>query len=329
MFDSNTADSVELLDLQPESGDFLSECLAGLSARPPQLPCKYFYDERGAQRFEQICELPEYYPTRTEVAILRQHLSQMSALIGPKARIVEYGSGAGLKIRLLLQALAAPAAYTPVDIAREQLVAAAASLQREFPAVEVLPVCADYSSALALPHPGADFAKTLVFFPGSTIGNFAPAEALAFLRRFAQLAAQGGEPGGLLIGVDLKKDPRILERAYNDSAGVTADFNLNLLARINRELGADFDLAQWRHRAHWNDASGAIEMHLISERAQRVRLNGHSFDFGAGDSIHTENSFKYDSDDFAELAGSAGFVRRGLWSDAGQLFSVQYYELSP
>lgn len=320
---------IRLTDLQPPADDFLRDAVDGLHNRPPTLPCKYFYDERGARLFEAICELPEYYPTRTEIGILREHLGQMSELIGPDTRIVEYGSGAGVKIRLLLEALDRPVAYTPIDIAREQLIEAAAGLQRDFPGIEVLPVCADYSAPLSLPRPGAPFCKTAVFFPGSTIGNFEPSEALGFLRRFAQLAAQGDEPGGLLIGVDLKKDTRILEKAYNDHRGITADFNLNLLARMNRELGADFDLSRWQHRAHWNGEKGAIEMHLVCREPQQVHVNGAAFRFEAGESIHTENSFKYRPEEFEGLARQAGFARRGLWTDDRQLFSVQYFELAP
>lgn len=320
---------VRLTDLEPPADNFLQEALAGLSAQPPQLACKYFYDDRGARLFEQICELPEYYPTRTEISILRQHLGAMSDMIGANARIVEYGSGAGIKIRLLLDALHSPAAYIPVDIAREQLLEAATRLQADFPAIDVLSVCADYSAPLTLPNPETSFRKTIVFFPGSTIGNFPPAEAARFLARFAQLAAQGKAPGGLLIGVDMKKDPDILERAYNDSQGITAAFNLNLLARMNRELGADFNLDQWYHEAPWNPATGAIEMHLVSRRDQRVHLGGRTFDFAAGAHIHTENSFKYRPEEFEQLARQAGFRRRGLWTDADNLFSVQYFELAP
>lgn len=320
---------IPLTDLEPPADNFLRDTIEGLQNRPPSLPCKYFYDERGAQLFEAICELPEYYPTRTETGILREHLGEMSELIGPDARIVEYGSGAGIKIRLLLESLDKPVAYTPVDIAREQLIEATDGLQRDFPHIEVLPVCADYSSPLRLPQPRAPFRRTVVFFPGSTIGNFEPAEAQAFLQRFAQLAAQGAEPGGLLIGVDLKKDRQILERAYNDERGITGEFNLNLLARMNRELRADFDLSKWRHRAYWDDEKSAIEMHLVSLAPQRVRLNGSTFHFGEGDAIHTENSFKYDPDDFERLARSAGFARRGLWTDPDRLFSVQYFDLKP
>ncbi|HCS29094.1 MAG TPA: L-histidine N(alpha)-methyltransferase [Spongiibacteraceae bacterium] len=317
----------KVIDLQPDTSALLEESIAGLKASPRQLPCKYFYDAEGARLFEQICELPEYYPTRTEVGILKQHLPEMAKLIGANARIVEYGSGAGTKIRLLLDALREPVAYTPIDISREQLAAAAEELQRDFAELEIQPVCADYSSALTLPSPQRAFARSVVFFPGSTIGNFPQAEALALLKRFARLAAQGDQPGGLLIGVDVKKSRQRIEAAYNDTQGVTADFNLNILKRLNREVGANFELEHWQHHAFWNEQSGAIEMHLVSRREQQVRINGDRFTFAEGDSVHTENSFKYSPDEFTELAAQAGFVRRGLWQDEEQLFSVQYFEL--
>ncbi|MBN51469.1 MAG: L-histidine N(alpha)-methyltransferase [Spongiibacteraceae bacterium] len=317
----------KVIDLQPDTSALLEESIAGLKASPRQLPCKYFYDAEGARLFEHICELPEYYPTRTEVGILKQHLPEMAKLIGANARIVEYGSGAGTKIRLLLDALREPVAYTPIDISREQLAAAAEELQRDFAELEIQPVCADYSSALTLPSPQRAFARSVVFFPGSTIGNFPQAEALALLKRFARLAAQGDQPGGLLIGVDVKKSRQRIEAAYNDTQGVTADFNLNILKRLNREVGANFELEHWQHHAFWNEQSGAIEMHLVSRREQQVRINGDRFTFAEGDSVHTENSFKYSPDEFTELAAQAGFVRRGLWQDEEQLFSVQYFEL--
>lgn len=317
----------KVIDLQPDTSALLEESIAGLKASPRQLPCKYFYDAEGARLFEQICELPEYYPTRTEVGILKQHLPEMAKLIGANARIVEYGSGAGTKIRLLLDALREPVAYTPIDISREQLAAAAEELQRDFAELEIQPVCADYSSALTLPSPQRAFARSVVFFPGSTIGNFPQAEALALLKRFARLAAQGDQPGGLLIGVDVKKSRERIEAAYNDNQGVTADFNLNILKRLNREVGANFELEHWQHHAFWNEQSGAIEMHLVSRREQQVRINGDRFTFAEGDSVHTENSFKYSPEEFTELAAQAGFVRRGLWQDEEQLFSVQYFEL--
>ncbi|WP_372748499.1 L-histidine N(alpha)-methyltransferase [Litorivivens sp.] len=316
-----------LIDLKPDTRKLLEEALAGLKATPRHLPCKYFYDAVGARLFEQICELPEYYPTRTEISILRRYLPDMAQHIGPQARIVEYGSGEGLKIRLLLDALSSPAAYTAIDISREQLQRAANALSESYPAVDIQPVCADYSSALSLPRPTHNFRRTVVFFPGSTIGNFAPAEALGLLRRFAALAQQGQEPGGLLVGVDLKKDRQRVEAAYNDSRGITAQFNLNLLQRLNREVGANFCLEHWQHRAYWNPTQGAIEMHLVSQREQQVKINGDAFLFSPGDSVHTENSFKYTVEEFTELAASAGFQPEACWLDDDNLFSVHYFTL--
>lgn len=318
----------ELIDLEPDTQSLLEAAIGGLKSDPRQLPCKFFYDAEGARLFEQICELPEYYPTRTEIRILQQHLPAMAEKIGSHARIVEYGSGEGIKIRLLLDALSQAAAYTPIDIAREQLHNAASQLARDYPRLAIQPVCADYSSELQLPRPTGHFARTVVFFPGSTIGNFAPDEAISLLKRFARLAAQGEEPGGLLIGVDVKKSRDRIEAAYNDALGITARFNLNILKRLNREIGANFLLDQWQHNAFWNDDSGAIEMHLVSQRDQQVRINGDAFDFAAGDSVHTENSFKYTPDEFAALAGLAGFRQSGLWLDPERLFSVHYFELA-
>jgi L-histidine N-alpha-methyltransferase len=318
----------DLIDMEPDTGSLLEETITGLKSTPPRLPCKYFYDAEGAKLFEQICELPEYYPTRTEIKILVKYLPDMARLIGADARIIEYGSGAGTKIRLLLEALHNPVAYTPIDISREQLTSAATALQRDFPALEIQPICADYSSALTLPQPKGRCARTVVYFPGSTIGNFPPNDAIALLKRFARLAAQGDYAGGLLIGVDVKKNRDRIEAAYNDSQGITADFNLNILKRLNREAGANFSIEQWQHQASWNERSGAIEMHLVSKSEQQVHINGDKFDFALGDSVHTENSFKYSTEEFTALASQAGFSSRGLWQDEEKLFSVHYLELS-
>lgn len=313
--------AIELLDLKPDLGDFMSEAITGLQQAQPSLPCKYFYDARGAELFERICELPEYYPTRVEVSILQQWLPQIAKLIGSDTRIVEYGSGAGDKIRMLLDALPSATAYTPIDISREQLVSSAQALQQDYPALEILPVCADYQSELNLPNPSQAFARTLVFFPGSTLGNFTPEEALPFLQRLYRLSQQGDQPGMLLLGVDLKKDRQTLEAAYNDSQGITAAFNLNLLQRINQELDGEFELNNWQHRAHWNEQRGAIEMHLISTRQQTGRINGNYFEFAAGDSIHTENSFKYEPDELIQLIKHAGFTNTQQWLDPQQRFA--------
>jgi L-histidine Nalpha-methyltransferase len=309
----------ELFDLAPERDRFLADVLAGLSARRKTLPCKYFYDERGSALFDRICELDEYYPTRTELDILRRHVAAMAAALGPRCLIVEYGSGSSTKTRLLLERLDDPAAYVPVDISREHLLRSAAALAARHPRLRVIPVCADFTRPFGLPGvPGT--LRRVAYFPGSTIGNFAPADARSFL---SHVAHQCGSGGALLIGVDLRKPRAILEPAYDDARGVTAEFNRNLLRRINRELGADFDPSGFDHRAFWNTDEGRVEMHLVSRREQHVRLAGRAFRFSRGETIHTENSYKYDLSGFAKLAGAAGFEVERVWTDDALLFSVQ------
>ena len=311
---------VPLLDLKTDSGSFLRDVLEGLSLSRKALSPKYFYDERGSALFEAICELPEYYPTRTEMAIMRAHVGEMAERLGPDCLLIEYGSGSGRKTRVLIAALA-PVAYMPIDIAREQLAHSAAELERDFPGLQVLAVCADYSRPLVLPAAEGMARRRVVYFPGSTIGNFALTEAREFLR---EARATVGPGGAMLVGVDLKKDEALLNAAYNDAQGVTAAFNLNLLTRINRELGADFDLGAFRHWAFYNAALGRIEMHLVSEKPQSVTIAGHRFEFAAGETIHTENSCKYSVDEFQALARSAGFVPEHCWTDPAQLFAVHY-----
>ena len=309
----------ELCDLAPERERFLADVLDGLTRPRKTLPCKYFYDERGSELFDRICELPEYYPTRTELEILRRHAGAMAAALGTRCLLVEYGSGSSTKTRLLLERLVRPAAYVPVDISREHLLRSAAALSALHPGLRVIPVCADFTQPFALPRvPGT--LRRAGYFPGSTIGNFAAAEARKFL---AQVAEQCGPGGALLIGVDLVKPRAILEPAYDDAAGVTAEFNRNLLRRINRELGADFDCEGFDHRALWNAAEGRVEMHLVSARDQSVRLGGRRISFARGESIHTESSHKYELADFAVLARSAGFEVEHVWTDDARLFSVQ------
>jgi L-histidine N-alpha-methyltransferase len=309
-----------LQDLAPSTDAFRSAVLASLGAPRKWLPCKFFYDETGSQLFDRICELPEYYPTRTECGILAERAHEIGGLIGPEATLVEFGSGAGIKIRLLLQSLERPLCYVPVDISREHLVTAAADLAKDFPHLRVAPVCADYTRPFAVPVLPASRPRTLCgFFPGSTIGNFTPTEAAAFLTRARRLLG----PGGLmLVGVDLVKQDSILHAAYNDAAGVTAAFNLNLLVRINRELGGDFHLRQFAHEARWNARLGRIEMHLVSLKPQRVTIAGRSFDFAAGETIHTENSYKYSVPQFQAMAQEAGYRPAAVWTDANDLFSV-------
>jgi len=315
-----------MLDFQhaPVSNlELLDDALAGLTGQPKSLPCKYFYDATGAKLFEQICELPEYYPTRTELAIMAASLGEIARRIGPQARIVEFGSGEGIKIRRLLEALDRPAAYIPIDISAEQLALNATQLAAEYPYIEILPLAADYHADLQLPKPQADYHSTVVYFPGSTLGNFPPAEARAFLARMKRIA---GENGAVLIGIDLQKDPAILKAAYNDSAGITAQFNLNLLARLNAEAGGDFNLDAFSHLAEWNSAEGAIEMFLISQREQQAHLNGQPLQFAAGERIHTEHSYKYTLSGFAKLTAEAGLTVSQVWTDPEELFSIQYLE---
>src|SRR5262245_20598264 len=304
--------------------DMLQEVLAGLSRPHKHLPCKYFYDERGSGLFEQICALQEYYPTRCELAILEKHAGEIAELLGPGCALIEYGSGSGRKTRLLLERVG-EGVYYPVDISREHLLHTAGLLARDFPRLEVVPVCADFSPPFALPASRRAARRRAVYFSGSTIGNFGPAESARLLR---QIAGQVGPGGGLLIGVDLKKDRAILEPAYDDAAGVTAEFNLNLLARLNRELGADFALERFRHRAFYNEAHGRIEVHLVSLAAQAVRVGGRRCALAAGETICTEYSYKYSLEDFARLAGAAGMEVRRVWTDGAGLFSVQYAEVA-
>jgi dimethylhistidine N-methyltransferase len=316
--------SVTLHDLEPSADHLCEDAVRGLSGPRKQLPAKYFYDERGAQLFEEICTLDAYYPTRTELAILRDNIDEIVQRMGPRVRLVEMGSGSGVKTGLLLEHLQDPVAYAPIDISRAQLVEFALATAERFPALEVAPVCADYTRPLALPQPRRPAMRTVAFFPGSTIGNFEPDEAQRFLERVARLC---GPDGGLLVGVDLRKDPTVIERAYNDPEGVTAEFNLNVLARINRECGADFDLSAFRHQALFYDEHGRIEMRLVSRRAQTVRIpcDGEDalIDFAEGDFVTTEYSYKYEPDGFAQLVNAAGWAVERCWMDSSKWFSVQ------
>lgn len=309
-----------LHDFAPAKDDFRSQVIHGLRQTRKHLPCKFFYDRRGSELFDQICELPEYYPTRTELGIMTRHAAEMAEALGPRCRIVEYGSGSSTKTRLLLDHLTDPAAYVPLDISREHLLEASHRLAERYPGLQVLPVCADYTSRFALP--GAVGARrTIIYFPGSTIGNFEPHDARSFLMAAAQRAGVGG---GLLIGVDLKKDPNTLHAAYNDAAGVTAAFNLNLLTRINRELDGDFDLHQFDHYAFYNPRLGRIEMHLASRCVQTAAVGAGRFDFREGETIFTESSYKYTLSGFASLAAASGWRVEKIWTDEQRMFSVQY-----
>jgi dimethylhistidine N-methyltransferase len=293
--------------------------IEGLSQAQKALPPKYFYDADGSRLFDRICRLAEYYPTRAELALTRAHLADIARFAGRGCELIEYGSGASLKTRLLLRALR-PSVYVPVDISHSALAAAARRLSREFAWLHIFAVVGDFSQPLRLPvfraRPGR---RRVVYFPGSTIGNLTIQEAQAFL---AMSRAQVGAGGAMLIGVDLKKDANVLHAAYNDARGVTARFNLNLLARINRELGADFDLRRFRHYAFYNAPLSRVEMHLVSLARQAVRIGRHRFEFDRGETIHTENSCKYSVEEFRALAAEAGFRGAKLWQDRQGLFSL-------
>jgi len=319
------APPVRLLDLHPPRGDFRAEVVEGLTARRKMVSPKYFYDERGSHLFDEITRLPEYYPTRTELAIMDARMKEIASLVGPDACIIEFGSGSGLKTRRLIEGLVSPVAYVPVEISREHLLNAAQALADEFADLEVLPVCADFTQAFELPAPARTPARNLVYFPGSTIGNFVDREAQALLE---VMHMEAGPGGALLIGVDLRKDPTVLEKAYNDRAGVTAEFNLNLLRRMNRELGTDFELDRFEHRAVWDAREGRIEMRLRSLAEQSVTVSGIRIPFAAGEDIVTEYSRKYELDEFVVLAGNAGFRPVRVWSDEDRLFSIHYLELN-
>jgi dimethylhistidine N-methyltransferase len=319
---SEAAGNFAFFDLHPPDEDFYAQVIAGLAHAPKSLPCKFFYDAAGSRLFERICELEEYYPTRTEVGILRRYRRDIASLIGRSANLIEFGSGATTKVRILLDAIEGPVAYTGVDISREHLLTSARSLAADFLNVRVTAVCADYTRPFALPLASLRTGeKRIGFFPGSTIGNFTRTEARGFLAGVARLLGPGGE---FLVGVDLKKDAAVLRAAYNDREGVTAAFNLNLLARINRELNADFDLSSFRHHAPYNEVDGRIEMYLVSEREQAVGVADRSFKFRRGEAIHTENSHKFRIEEFQELADGSGFDAIRVWTDDSHLFSIHY-----
>jgi dimethylhistidine N-methyltransferase len=310
----------QLQDLEPTAAQFRAAVLEGLAQPQKRLPCKFFYDAEGSRLFDEICQLAEYYPTRTELAILEARAGALASRLGRRVRLVEFGSGAGYKVRLLLRTLAEPAAYVPVDISRSQLLSAVSSLARDFPALHIAPVCADYTQPFELPASTATIARTTAgFFPGSTIGNFNPAQAEAFL---AQSRALLGPGAWMIVGVDLHKDSAVLNAAYNDAVGVTAAFNLNLLRRINRELDGSFDLAAFRHHAFYNEAERRIEMHLVSLKQQVVAVGEAAFAFAAGETIHTEDSYKYEIADFQKLAARAGFAPVEAWTDADRRFAI-------
>lgn len=316
--------TIHFYDLHPTLADFKAEVCRGLSVHPKTISPKFFYDQFGSKLFDDITELPEYYPTRTEIGILQEHGEEMARLLGKDCWLWELGSGSSKKIRVLLDSLQ-PFAYLPIDISKEHLLHSAQALATDYPDLEIHAICADYSSDFQLPPDcvptptSGNEINRVAFFPGSSIGNFEPSQAQELLQRVAHLL---GPNGALLIGVDLKKDPACLHIAYNDAQGVTAAFNLNLLTRINRELQADFNLTQFEHQAFYNDQLGRIEMHLVSKCSQEIQVDGQRFAFAEGENIHTENSYKYTVEQFHAIASRADFEPVRVWTDPARLFSV-------
>ncbi|MCE7032305.1 L-histidine N(alpha)-methyltransferase [Lysobacter sp. GX 14042] len=310
-----------LTDLQPRPHDLAADAVAGLSSRPRSLPSKYFYDDRGSALFESITRQPEYYLTRMETALLRARMPEIAAALGGGGlHLVEYGSGSGYKTGLLLEGLDRVIAYTPVEISRNALLASVGRLAARFPAVEMLPVCADFTGPVPLPEPARPAGSRLVFFPGSTLGNFVRPEAVGLLQSMRRTMGEGGVA---LVGIDLDKDPAVIEAAYNDAAGVTARFTLNLLHRLNRELGGDFDPTGFVHRAHYSTERRRIETDLVSLRRQQARIGGQRFDFEEGEAIRVEYSHKYTDDDFAEMCAAAGLQVARSWNDRDDWFGLR------
>lgn len=317
--------TVQVIDLPDRLKSFRDDVFEGLSRKQKELPCKYFYDDRGSELFNTICGLDEYYPSRTETALLRAHGNEIADLIGAGVCLIEFGCGSLLKTRLLLDALTSPAAFVPIDISADHLMLSAAALAADYPDLEVLPVVADFTRPVPLPDKVRKARENRVgFFPGSTIGNFDHEGAANFLATVADMVGDGG---ALLIGVDLKKDEEILVRAYDDAQGVTAAFNRNVLERINRELGGCFDIETFHHRALYNGDESRIEMHLVSTRDQTVMVLDRDFTFTEGETIHTENSYKYHVEEFSSLAAGAGFRTARTWVDGDGLFSLHYLTL--
>jgi dimethylhistidine N-methyltransferase len=317
-----SASSAALVHLGADSAGFLPQVLTGLSKSPRTLPCKFFYDEHGSELFRRICDLPEYYITRAELQILRLQGREIAATLGPHIELIGLGTGAGTKTRILLAELTAPVVYIPIDISGEQLQKSTLRFRTDFPGLTIRPISADYLEPFELPLPRPPSARSVIYFPGSTIGNFEPAAARDFLARLADMVRPDG---GLLIGVDLQKDPAVIERAYNDKAGVTAQFNLNLLARANRDLAADFALEHWRHQAIYNQTQGRIEMYLVSATKQAVHIGDRRFDFAKDEKILTEYSYKHTAEGFSLLASKAGFAFQRLWTDTADLFGLFYF----
>lgn len=302
--------------------EFAGDLVRGLGRKPKEIPCKYFYDARGSELFDRICRLPEYYQTRTETALLRQHANEIARLMGARVELIEFGAGSLAKVRILFDALNEPKSYVPIDISGDYLLDVVVGLEEDYPEMTLRPVIADFTQALTLPPKELAVSRRVGFFPGSTIGNFTREAAVTFLRNAATVLTGGG----LLIGTDLVKDPAILHAAYNDQAGVTAAFNKNLLLRANRELGANFDLNQFAHHASYDPIARKIEMYLVSLARQTVRVAGEIVRFAEGEAIHTEDSHKYTIEGFTELAVEAGFVPRKSWTDEHKLFAIHWLE---
>ena len=303
------------------SREEISEIVDGLSADQKQISPKYFYDERGSQLFDEITQLPEYYLTNTELGIMRDNIDEIVAMVGKQASLIEFGSGSSLKTRVLLEHLSELAAYVPVDISEEHLHASADEIRSEFPHVDILPVVADFTRRFDLPAPMVMPVRNVVYFPGSTIGNFEHDMAMELLR---VMHLEAGKNGALMIGVDLQKDPKVIEDAYNDSAGVTAEFNLNMLQHLNRDYGADFDVSEFTHSASYDEDKGRVVIELVSQTDQVFQVADTTFDIADGEAILTEYSHKYTLDGFAAMANAAGFSVEKVWTDAKQLFSVQF-----
>lgn len=311
-------------DAETVNEEFLNDVIVGLAHSPKRLPCKYFYDERGSQLFDQICELPEYYLTRTEQAIMNDHAAEMAEQLGESVMLVEFGSGSSQKSRVLIENLISPAAYVPIDISREHLLKTAEELRERYSDLEIIPIVADFTEPLTLPKSKNPASHAAVYFPGSTIGNFTQQGAEKLLESIASML---GEEGGLLIGIDLQKESSIIHAAYNDSAQVTDEFNLNLLQRANRELDADFEMDSFSHKAVYNPDDGRVEISIVSDVEQEVSIADETFEFEKGEEIHTEFSHKYTIEGFAEMAARAGFALHKSWTDDNEMVAVLHLVL--